>query len=125
MKGAKRSSALTTLSSIVRRMPSPGEPDSVPNLRELVNHADVVEVLDALAIGPIAFGDLRSHVRTGRRGPVAALRVVVARGLVISNDNGTWDSVPPEDVVYRPTPLGRQVLEALSLLGLDGDLRSR
>jgi DNA-binding HxlR family transcriptional regulator len=91
-----------------------GEPDSVPNLSELVNHAHVVEVLDALTHGPMTFADLRSHVRTGRRRLVAALRVVGARGLVTRTDNGTWDTPPPVDAVYQHTELGRRVLEALS-----------
>src|SRR5262245_48196907 len=95
-------------------MPAPGEPDSVPNLRELVNHAHVVELLDALSHGPMTFAALQPHVRTSRRGLAAALRLVGARGLVTRTDNGTWDTQPPVDAVYRHTDLGRRVLEALS-----------
>lgn len=70
-------------------MSAPGEPDSVPNLRELVNHAHVVELPDALTHGPMTFADLRSHVRTSRCGLAAALRLVGARGLVTRSDNGS------------------------------------
>jgi DNA-binding HxlR family transcriptional regulator len=86
----------------------------MPNLRELVNHAHVVELLDALTHGPMTFADLRSHVRTSRCGLAAALRLVGARGLVTRSDNGSWDTEPPVDAVYRHTDLGRRVLEALS-----------
>jgi DNA-binding HxlR family transcriptional regulator len=86
----------------------------VPNLRELVNHPHVVEVLDALTHGPMTFADLRSRVGTGRRGLAAALRLVAARGLVTRTDTGTWDTEPPADALYRHTDLGRQVIEALS-----------
>jgi DNA-binding HxlR family transcriptional regulator len=95
-------------------MPAPLEPEAVPNLRELVNHPHVVEVLDALTHGPLTFADLRSRVRTGRRGLTAALRIVGARGLVTKSDNGSWDADPPADAVYRHTDLGRQVVEELS-----------
>ena len=95
-------------------MPAPGEPDSVPNLRELVNHAHVVELLDALSHGPMTFAALQPHVRTSRRELAAALRLVGARGLVTRTDNGTWDTQPPVDAVYRHTDLGCWVLEALS-----------
>lgn len=95
-------------------MPAHGEPDAVPNLRELVNHAHVVELLDALVGGPMTFADLRSQVGTGRRELAAALRVVGARGVVTRTDNGTWDTQPHVDAVYRLTVLGRQLVEALS-----------
>ena len=95
-------------------MSAPGEPDSVKNLCELVNHAHVVEVLDALSYGAMTFRELRSQVCTGKRGLVAALRVIGARGLVMRTENGTWDTEPTGDAVYRHIDLGRQVLEALS-----------
>jgi DNA-binding HxlR family transcriptional regulator len=95
-------------------MPALGEPDSVPNLREVVNHPHVVELLDALSFGPMTFEDLRVRARTGRRGLAAALRVIAARGLVASTDNGSWDTQPRAEAVYRHTDLGRRVFEALS-----------
>lgn len=95
-------------------MPAPHEPNSVPSLRELVNHPHIVEVLDALTHGPLTFADLRSRVRTGRRGLTAALRTIGARGLVTKSDNGTWDTEPLLDTVYQHTDLGGRVLEALS-----------
>jgi DNA-binding HxlR family transcriptional regulator len=86
----------------------------VSNLRELVNHAHVVELLDALTQGPMTFAALQPHVRTSRRALAAALRLVGARGLVTRTDNGTWDTQPPVDAVYQHTALGRQVLDSLS-----------
>jgi DNA-binding HxlR family transcriptional regulator len=99
-------------------MPATGESDSAANLRELVSHPHVVELLDALTNGPMTFADLRAHVRTGRRGLAAALRLVAARGLVARVDNGTWDTDPPVDAVYRYTNLGWVVVEALSCYSL-------
>jgi DNA-binding HxlR family transcriptional regulator len=95
-------------------MSAASESDSVPNLRELVNHAHVVEVVDALIPGPKTFADLCSQVRAGRRELAAALRVVGARGIVTKTGNGTWDTQPCADAVYRLMPLGRQVVEVLS-----------
>jgi DNA-binding HxlR family transcriptional regulator len=93
---------------------APGEPDSVKSLCELVNHAQVVEVLDALSYGPMTFRELRTRVGAGRRGLVTALRVVGARELVTQTDYGSWDTSPPADAVFWYTDLGRQVIEALS-----------
>jgi DNA-binding HxlR family transcriptional regulator len=95
-------------------MPVPGEPDAVKNLCELVNHAHVVEVLDALSSGPMTFRELRAQVGAGRRGLVATLRVVGARGLVTRSEDGSWDIAPSVDAVFRHTDLGAQVLDALS-----------
>jgi DNA-binding HxlR family transcriptional regulator len=95
-------------------MPATGDPYSVPSLRELVSHPHVVELLDALTNGPMTFADLRAHVRIGRRGLAAALRLVAARGLVARTDNGTWDAEPPVNAEYRHTDVGRQVVEELS-----------
>jgi len=91
-----------------------GEPDSVKSLCELVNHAHVVEVLDALSYGPMTFRELRSDVGAGRWQLVAALKVVAARGLVSRTENGSWDTAPAVDAVYRHTDLGRQTFDALS-----------
>jgi DNA-binding HxlR family transcriptional regulator len=102
------------LSPIVPRMPAAGEPDSVKNLCEFVNHPHVVEVLDALSYGPMTFRQLRAHVGTGRRALVAALRVVGARGLVARTENGSWDTGPSVDAVYWHTDAGGQVHDALS-----------
>jgi len=81
--------------SIVREMSAIGESDSVANLRELVSHPHVVEILDALSHGPMTFARIRTHVHAGRRALVVALRLVAARGLVTKNDNGSWDSDAP------------------------------
>ncbi len=95
-------------------MPAIGEADSVKDLCELVSHANVVEVLDALSRAPVTVGELRSQVCAGRRAPIAALRVVAACGLVVRTENGSWDTEVSADAVYRPTDRGRQVLDALS-----------
>jgi DNA-binding HxlR family transcriptional regulator len=104
--------------SIVREMPAIGESDSVANLRELVSHPHVVEILDALSHGPMTFASMRTHVHARRRALVVALRLVAARGLVTKNDNGSWDSDTPADVVYRHTDVGRRVVETLSRFGM-------
>ena len=100
--------------SIVRGMSAIGESDSVASLRELVSHPHVVEILDALSHGPMTFADIRTHVRAGRRALVVALSLVAARGLVTKNDNGSWDSDGPADVVYAHTDVGRRVVDTLS-----------
>jgi len=99
-------------------MPAIGEPDSVPDLLELVSHAHVLEVLDALTRGPMTLADLSTHVHAGWRGLAAALRLVGARGLVTRNDHGSWDTDAPVDAVYRHTDLGWVVVEALSCYSL-------
>jgi DNA-binding HxlR family transcriptional regulator len=96
------------------RMPAVGESESVANLRELVSHPHVVEILDVLRHGPMTFAGMRTHVHAGRRALVVALRLVAARGLVTRNDSGSWDSDVPVDVVYRHTDVGRRVVETLS-----------
>jgi DNA-binding HxlR family transcriptional regulator len=99
-------------------MPAIGESHSVPDLLELVSHAYVLEILDALSRGPMTLADLTTHVHARRRGLAAALRLVGARGLVTRNDNGSWDVDAPVDTVYRHTDLGRVVVEALSCYSL-------
>jgi DNA-binding HxlR family transcriptional regulator len=96
------------------RMPAIGESDSAANLRELVSHPHVVEILDALSRGPMTLASMRTHVHAGRRALVVALRLIAARGLVTRNDYGSWDSDASADVVYRHTEFGRQVVESLS-----------
>jgi DNA-binding HxlR family transcriptional regulator len=101
-------------SSYRARMPAIGESDSAANLRELVSHPHVVEILDALSHGPMTFASMRTHVHASRRALVVALRLVAAGGLVMRNDYGSWDGGAPADVVYRHTDVGRRVVEALS-----------
>ena len=95
-------------------MSASGDPDPVKNLCELVNHAHVVEVLDALSCGPMSFRELRSRIGARRWQLAAALRVVGARGLVTRTENGSWDAAPAVAALYRHTDLGRQVFDALS-----------
>ena len=95
-------------------MPTNGESDSAANLRELVSHPHVVEILDALTDGPMTFASVQAHVHAGRRALAVALRLIAARGLVMRNDNGSWDSDTPADIVYRHTDIGRRVVETLS-----------
>ena len=91
-----------------------GKPDAVPDLRELVSHPHVVEVLDALSHGPMTLADIRSTVPAGRRGLATALRLLAAGGLVTRSDAGSWDVHPPHHAVYRHTELGRMVFASLS-----------
>jgi DNA-binding HxlR family transcriptional regulator len=91
-----------------------GKPDAVAELRELVSHPHVVEVLDALSRGPMTLADIRSRVPVRRPGLATALRLLAARGLVTSSDAGTWDVHSPHHAVYRHTELGRMVFASLS-----------
>jgi DNA-binding HxlR family transcriptional regulator len=84
------------------------------DLRELVSHRYVVEVLDALSHGPMTLADIRSSIHAGRRELAAAVRLVAARGLVTRNDTGSWDTDASVHAVYRHTDLGRAVFESLS-----------
>ena len=88
--------------------------DSAPNLRELVSHRYVLEVLDALGDGPMTLADLHRRARVGKRGIVIALRILGARGLVSKSHPGTWDSPAPADTLYRPTDQGRATIDVLS-----------
>jgi DNA-binding HxlR family transcriptional regulator len=88
--------------------------DDGADLRELVSHRYVVEVLDALSHGPTTLADIRSSVGAGRRELAAAVRLVAARGLVTRSDTGSWDTDASTDVFYRHTDLGRAVFESLS-----------
>jgi DNA-binding transcriptional ArsR family regulator len=91
-----------------------GESDYAPDLRELLSHPHVVEVLDALSRGPMTVARISAHVPAGRRGLEAALRIVAAHGLVAKEGNGSWDTDAPGNTVYRHTGRGRRVVDALS-----------
>jgi hypothetical protein len=94
-------------------MPESGQ-SSAGDLRELVSHPHVVEILDALTHGPMTFAMMRKQVHASRRAVMVALRLVAARDLVTWNANGSWDSDEPADVVYRHTDVGRRVVDTLS-----------
>jgi hypothetical protein len=91
-----------------------GEPNSVPDLRDVVSHPHVIEVLDALRWGPMSVAENGSRVPAGRRGLVVALKVVAAYGLVTRTEGGSWDVEAPTDALYRHTDLGRLTVETLS-----------
>jgi DNA-binding HxlR family transcriptional regulator len=84
------------------------------DLRELVSHRFVVEVLDALSHGPMTLAEIRKSSGASRRELAAAVRLVAARGLVTRNDTGSWDTDASIHAVYRHTDLGRAVFESLS-----------
>jgi DNA-binding HxlR family transcriptional regulator len=88
--------------------------DDGSDLRALVSHRYVIEVLDALSNGPMTLADIRSSIHGGRRELAAAVRLVAARGLVTRNDTGSWDTDASVDATYRHTDLGRAVFELLS-----------
>jgi DNA-binding HxlR family transcriptional regulator len=88
--------------------------DDGSDLRALVSHRYVIEVLDALSNGPMTLADIRSSIHGGRRELAAAVRLVAARGLVTPNDTGSWDTDASVDATYRHTDLGRAVFELLS-----------
>jgi DNA-binding transcriptional ArsR family regulator len=95
-----------------------GDSDSQPNLRDLLSHPHVVEVLDALSHGSMTVADMRSNLRAGRRALAKALRIIAAHGLVIKDDNGSWDTNAPGNTVYRQTARGRQIVEMLTRLSV-------
>ncbi|WP_353374404.1 hypothetical protein [Mycobacterium sp.] len=88
--------------------------DDGSDLRALVSHRYVTEVLDALSNGPMTRADIRSSINGGRREVGAAVRLVAARGPVTRNDTGSWDTDASVDATYRHTDLGRAVFESLS-----------
>jgi DNA-binding HxlR family transcriptional regulator len=87
------------------------------DVRELVSHPNVVEVLDALSDGPMTLADLRASVPSARRG-LAALRILAAHGLVSAADGGSWDNIARGNTVYRHTDRGRALFETLSRLSV-------
>jgi DNA-binding HxlR family transcriptional regulator len=88
--------------------------DAGSDLRELVSHRYVIEVLDALSNGPMTLADIRSSIHAGRRELAAAVRLIAARGLVTRDDTGSWDTDASNNAIYRHTDLGRVVFESLS-----------
>lgn len=88
------------------------------DLRELVSHPNVVELLDALSRGPMTLAEMRSHVATSPRRLADALRIVAAHGLVARSDNGSWDDNAPVDTTYLHTAQGREVVERLANLAV-------
>ena len=70
---------------MLRRMPAPGESDSQLNLRELVSHPHVVEVLDALSHGPMTLAEISSIVSARRRVLARRCGLLPPRGLVTRN----------------------------------------
>jgi DNA-binding HxlR family transcriptional regulator len=86
------------------------------DVRELVSHPHVVEVLDALSSGPMTLADLRASVPSARRGLTAALRILAAHGVVTAGDGGSWDNIARGNTVYRYTDRGRALFETLSRL---------
>jgi DNA-binding HxlR family transcriptional regulator len=83
------------------------------DLREVVSHPYVVEVLDALRHGPTSLLELRSYVRARRRGLESALRIAAAHGLVAKSDIGSWDGAVQDKTVYWQTGRGRRMAEQL------------
>ena len=80
---------------MLRRMPAPGESDSQLNLRELVSHPHVVEVLDALSHGPMTLAEISSIVSARRRVLARRCGLLPPRGLVTRNHTGSWDTDAP------------------------------
>jgi DNA-binding HxlR family transcriptional regulator len=91
-----------------------GWSDSESNLRELVSHPHVIEVLDALRRGPMTLAEIRSRVPAGRRGLASALKVVATYGLVTRTEGGSWDVEAATNALYRHTDLGRLTVDTLS-----------
>jgi DNA-binding HxlR family transcriptional regulator len=84
------------------------------DVRELVSHPYVVEVLDALSGGPMTLADLRASVPSARRGLTVALRILAAHGLVAAAGGGSWDNIARGNTVYLHTDRGQALFETLS-----------
>jgi hypothetical protein len=103
-----------------------GEPDSLHDLRDVLSHPYVVEVLDVLWQRAMTLAEISSGVPAGRRGLAVALQVAAAHGLVTRTDSGrsAGSSINP---VYHHTDLGRLTVDTLSSLSVwtamfeDGD----
>lgn len=84
-------------------------------MRELVSRRYLVEVLDALAAGPMTLEQMRSALPGGARWDlVPALRDLVVTGLVAGGTPGSRDSMGSLDEPYDYTARGRAVVDLLS-----------
>jgi DNA-binding transcriptional ArsR family regulator len=90
------------------------EPIAYAELRDIVSHPQVVEVLDILAHGPVTLATMRTQIRGNSRRLERALRALAASGLVTGCGSGTWDGTLSRDRLYRLTDRGRQVVQELS-----------
>lgn len=88
------------------------------DVRELLSHPNVVEVLDALSGRPMTVADMRANIPSGRRALAAALRILAAHGLVTKSAGGSWDSIVPRNRVYGLTDRGRALVKTLSRLSV-------
>lgn len=88
--------------------------DELVELRELVSHRGVVELLDELAREPQTARELRAVLGLRRPGVSRVLRVVAAHGLVCVDGVGSWDE--PADIAepIRLTESGWRTVELLS-----------
>jgi DNA-binding HxlR family transcriptional regulator len=91
-------------------------PDDIAYLREVLNHRYVVETLDALSSGPCGIAALTATVRGSQRALAHALRMIAARGLIMTDRRGSWDHPHAPTDVIQLTDRGRQTVEALSSL---------
>ena len=87
--------------------------EALLELRRLVSHQHVVEVLDVLAAGPMTAAQLSAALPRGRR-LTSALRELVISGLVTGDIPGTRDGVAPANERYQHTERGRVILGLLS-----------
>jgi DNA-binding transcriptional ArsR family regulator len=90
------------------------EASSYAELRDIVSHPQVVEVLDILAHSPVTLTTMRAQIRGNSRELERALRALAAGGLVTGCGSGTWDGTLSRDRLYRPSDRGRQVVQQLS-----------
>lgn len=93
------------------------EPDALPSvreLRELVNHPHIVEMLDALSPRPQTATTLGARVRLGRRALLVALQILAARGIVAGDRGGSWDTRAPHTSTYWLTDHGQRTADLLS-----------
>lgn len=89
-------------------------PPSVRELRELVSHPHVVEMLDVLSLQPQTATSLGARVRLRPRPFLVALRILAAHGLVTGDQGGSWDTRAPQATTYWLTDRGRRTADMLS-----------
>jgi DNA-binding HxlR family transcriptional regulator len=93
-------------------------PDDLAQLRELVNHRHVVEILDALSNGAQTLAALSAGIPARRRGLANALRVIAAHGLITTDSRGSWDRPMASTETILLTDRGLRAVEALSNLAV-------
>ena len=82
-------------------------------MADLLSRPYVLEVLDALAAGPLTVTGLVHQVRAGRRVVRCTLHSLAVEALVGRHDGGSWDTLPNSDTRFTLTAAGRALVDEL------------